>query len=348
MYKIQSSWNLERVNSDLKLYSFWLSKSYLMATKFAENYELFFKEIKVNNYNSQKNSDYSKQFNLKKSQIEIFISQLKNKEIIIPIKSNELSSTEARYHRQELFFENFENKNESGGQINYKLQEKKVLIAGLGGYGTWTALLCARIGIKNITLIDPDIIELSNLNRQVLYFDSDIGEKKVTICKREIEKIDASISVKALDVSIDKLSDFSEYVDGIDLIFNSFGYLPINSEVSTLSQRLNEFCIEKAIPCLNFNGSWIGPIVDSNYPDSYFTLIENPEISEILKKFEPKETDKYLSAFAPRISITCAIAVWEAVKYLTKIYGSSFLQKNVIVLDTINYTNHQIISIFDK
>lgn len=50
---------------------------------------------------------------------------------------------------------------------------------GMGGWGTWCSLQLALIGVGTLRIVDGDVVELSNLNRQVLYTEDDIGKSKV-------------------------------------------------------------------------------------------------------------------------------------------------------------------------
>lgn len=67
------------------------------------------------------------------------------------------------------------------------LEEANICIIGCGGLGCSAALHCALSGIKNITLVDYDKIELSNIHRQICYQQSDIGKNKIDVCKQFIQ-----------------------------------------------------------------------------------------------------------------------------------------------------------------
>lgn len=91
-----------------------------------------------------------------------------------------------RYHRQELLI----------GKENQKLLGKaKIAIVGLGATGSRTAELLARSGIGNIILIDRDIVELSNLQRQTLYEEKDVNLPKAIALKNHLVKINSEIRI---------------------------------------------------------------------------------------------------------------------------------------------------------
>ena len=82
--------------------------------------------------------------------------------------------------------------------IHEKLKRIKVLIAGCGGLGSNIAISLGRIGVGSISLVDFDIVEPSNLNRQQYYIE-DIGEFKVTALKRNLIRINPFIKIEAFD-----------------------------------------------------------------------------------------------------------------------------------------------------
>ena len=74
-----------------------------------------------------------------------------------------------------------------GGQGQKKLGEAKVLLVGLGGIGSTVLQHLAASGIGKIGLVDHDTVALSNLQRQTIYTDADIGRKKVRVASNFIQ-----------------------------------------------------------------------------------------------------------------------------------------------------------------
>ena len=71
---------------------------------------------------------------------------------------------------------------------NEKLEKLNVMIAGAGGLGTHQAQQLLRMGINKIYLYDNDVVEMSNLNRQLFYGKDDIGKNKVDIAKKHLDR----------------------------------------------------------------------------------------------------------------------------------------------------------------
>ena len=77
-----------------------------------------------------------------------------------------------------------------------KIKNSKILLVGLGGLGCPLLAYLASAGVNNIGIVDHDKVELSNLNRQILFNLSDIGKFKVFVAKKKISKIYRNIKVK--------------------------------------------------------------------------------------------------------------------------------------------------------
>ena len=84
-----------------------------------------------------------------------------------------------------------------------KLSSSKVLVVGCGGLSSSVLPHLVAAGIGNITLIDNDNIEITNLNRQVLFRDSDIGQNKALILKQRLEQQNPNINITALNNKFD-------------------------------------------------------------------------------------------------------------------------------------------------
>ncbi|MBR9679621.1 MAG: tRNA 4-thiouridine(8) synthase ThiI, partial [Candidatus Altiarchaeota archaeon] len=96
-----------------------------------------------------------------------------------------------------------------------KLAGSKIVIAGLGGLGSPAALYLAAAGIGELVLIDHDKLEESNLNRQILYSENQIGEKKVKLAKQRLLDLNSSIKITILDKIPAKI-DADVFLDCLD------------------------------------------------------------------------------------------------------------------------------------
>ena len=104
--------------------------------------------------------------------------------------------------------------------ISEKLKKAKVCILGLGGLGSNVAILLARSGIAYLKLVDFDIVEASNLNRQQ-YRISHIGMKKTEAIKTIIKEINPFVEIEVLDVKVDRENILS-IVGDIEIVVEAF------------------------------------------------------------------------------------------------------------------------------
>ncbi len=110
------------------------------------------------------------------------------------------------------------------GEKNFiKLKNSSVLIFGLGGVGSACVESLARCGINELFICDYDIIDTSNINRQVIAYNSTVGQKKVDITQNMIKDINPTCNVTSFDLKmgLDHLKMLADYkidyiVDAID------------------------------------------------------------------------------------------------------------------------------------
>lgn len=115
------------------------------------------------------------------------------------------------------------------------LGRANVGIAGLGGIGSHVAALLARAGIKNLTLVDYDKVEYSNLNRQY-YFIDQIGEKKVEALSATLKRINPSINCSFYDIEIVE--------DNIEVIFNNCDIIVEALDRGSVKSMFINYCIK--------------------------------------------------------------------------------------------------------
>ena len=182
------------------------------------------------------------------------------------------------------------------------LSESKVLVAGAGGLGSAAATFLAHAGIGYLRIVDYDIIEKTNLNRQILYQTSDIGRKKTEAAKERIESISPEITVDAINLSIDEENCLSLFED-IDIVIDGMDNFTTRYILNRASQKSKVPFIHGAV-----NGFY----------GQATTIIpgETPCLRCIIPN--PPEGRK-----VPVFGFTCgaigAIEATEAVKYLTGI-----------------------------
>jgi len=123
-----------------------------------------------------------------------------------------------------------------------KLEKSKISIIGIGGIGCPLATYLVSSGLKYIQLIDGDIIEKSNLNRQILFTSDDIGQKKVIIAKKKLLKINPNCQIKIIDENLNK--------SNINNLCNSSIIIDTSDSWETM-KIVNEYCVKESIPLVS-------------------------------------------------------------------------------------------------
>ncbi|MDN5358836.1 MAG: molybdopterin-synthase adenylyltransferase [Candidatus Diapherotrites archaeon] len=95
------------------------------------------------------------------------------------------------------------------------LSRSRVLVAGAGGLGNFVATELALAGVGEIVIVDPDTVEIHNLNRQFLYREEDIGKYKAEIAEERLKEINPHVSVKGF---VGRWQDLD--LNGYDLVFD--------------------------------------------------------------------------------------------------------------------------------
>ncbi|MEW6391017.1 MAG: molybdopterin-synthase adenylyltransferase MoeB [Pseudomonadota bacterium] len=108
---------------------------------------------------------------------------------------------------------------EVGGPGQQKLKAARVLMVGAGGLGAPAALYLAAAGVGTIGLVDPDAVSLSNLQRQVLYAETDVGRPKVEAAKAHLAALNPHVTVETHPVWLDP-QNAGELVQQYDLVLD--------------------------------------------------------------------------------------------------------------------------------
>jgi len=136
-----------------------------------------------------------------------------------------------RYKRQMMLF---------GEEGQERLKKAHIFIAGAGGLGSPISIYLAVAGVGTITIVDMDVVDQSNLNRQILHFDRDVGRKKTASAEEKLRELNPDITVNAIDVKIED-SNAAKLIGNADGIVDAMDNYPTR-------YLLNDVAIAKKIP----------------------------------------------------------------------------------------------------
>ena len=209
-----------------------------------------------------------------------------------------------------------------GEEGQKKLEASTVFIAGLGGLGSPVALYLAAAGCGHLRICDGDRIENSNLNRQILYSDNDIGKPKATKAAEKLLELNPGISCEALPYTISS--------GNIEKLAGEAGVLVDCLDNYPSRQILNRFAVEHSIPLVHAGVQGIAGQVSFLHPK------ETPCLECIYGKMEDPGPSPIAGAIA---GIIGSIQALEVLKFIT---GCGEVLKNkILIVDGGSMTCHE-------
>jgi len=148
--------------------------------------------------------------------------------------SEELSAKELdRFSRQVML-------EEIGYNGQLKLKNAKVCVVGVGGLGNPITSRLAAMGVGVLRIVDRDVIELSNLHRQTMFDEDDVGQVKVEVAAKKLKKLNPDCKIEALAISVNDYTAL-EVVEGCDVVVDALD--SVNARYA-----LNKACVKFGIP----------------------------------------------------------------------------------------------------
>jgi len=189
-----------------------------------------------------------------------------------------------------------------GGQL--KLKNAKVCVVGTGGLGHPIISRLATMGVGTLRIVDRDVIELSNLHRQMMFDEDDIGQVKVEVAAKKLQKLNPDCKIESLAISVNDYTAL-EVVEGCDVVIDALD--SVNARYA-----LNKACVEFEIPFVT--GAAVGTsgqafTILPKKSACYFCMF--PELDE-----DTMPTCSIEGVHPPILSIVGAIEVAEAVKII--------------------------------
>jgi bacteriocin biosynthesis cyclodehydratase domain-containing protein len=132
------------------------------------------------------------------------------------------------------------------GLTQRRVREAGVVVLGCGGLGSWTVAALASLGVGRITIADDDTVEPSNLNRQILFAEADVGARKVDCVARWAKAFDSSLTVVAHPERVRSAADVEALLDGADALVQTADWPPYE-----LNRWVNAACIARRVPFIS-------------------------------------------------------------------------------------------------
>jgi adenylyltransferase/sulfurtransferase len=203
------------------------------------------------------------------------------------------------------------------------LKQSSILVLGAGGLGCASTQYLATAGVGKLTLIDDDVVELSNLQRQVLHHDDDIGQAKVDSAAQSLRQLNPHITVDTINGRLND-GELNALVASHDLVLDA------SDNVETRNQ-LNRLCFQHKTPLVS------GAAIRMEGQVSVFTYQD--ESQPCYQCLSALFGDTALSCvqagvMAPVVGIIGAVQAMEAIKVLAN-YGQP-KQGKILMLDALS------------
>lgn len=155
----------------------------------------------------------------------------------------------ARFDRQLRYFSDV-SRGPSPSECQNRLEAAAVAVLGVGGLGGWSALALASCGVGKMLLLDCDTVELTNLNRQVLYGESDIGRSKVEAAAERLSSLNSRMQVELRPTRIESVEDVRSAISGCDVVVDA-----VDWPAHDIEHWVNQACFEAGVPFMAMSHS---------------------------------------------------------------------------------------------
>jgi bacteriocin biosynthesis cyclodehydratase domain-containing protein len=174
-----------------------------------------------------------------------------------------------RFDRQLRYFSDVAPSDLTPSSCQERLRNAKVAVLGVGGLGGWAAWAIACVGVGEMWLVDGDRIEISNLNRQILYTKAEIGELKVERAAERLRAFNPEMIVRTAARRLESEADVAEFVGGSDVVVDAADW-----PAHDIERWCNAACFAAEIP--------------------YITMSHFPPIARVGPMFVPGKTGCYI------------------------------------------------------
>lgn len=184
-----------------------------------------------------------------------------------------------------------------------RLLASRVLIVGLGGLGSPAAMYLAASGVGRLVLSDFDRVEPSNLQRQIIHHESDIGELKAASAKQTLHQINPACEVTALDWQLDE-AELANEIRAADLVLDCTDNFPSRFQLNRIAMAEDTALVTGA--AIRLEGQIMtslpgGPCYQCVYPE----------------ELENQETCAMEGVLAPVVGLIGTLQALQAVRVLT-------------------------------
>jgi len=230
-----------------------------------------------------------------------------------------------RWKRNLGFFETFATLDRNKYAMQERVSDCKVGLLGVGGVGSHVSLDLLGLGVRDLTIVDFDKVELSNLNRQILYAEADIGSRKVELAVRRLSDYYSGAKITGVERMLTSSADVEEIIRDRDFVFCA-----VDRPKMHVVRWVNDACVRAGVP-------FIGGGVETQRSVIYLiipgvtgcmacwemTNAADERTRAVRSQMEPRHTEggigPDLAAFGPMVSALTTLMVTEFVRLVAGI-----------------------------
>ena len=205
-----------------------------------------------------------------------------------------------------------------------KLKASRALIVGLGGLGCAASQYLAGAGVGHLTLVDFDRVSLSNLQRQILHTDSNIGQLKVESARQRLAQINPLIEIHNIDRQLNQEA-WNDLVATYDVVLDC-------TDNVTVRNQLNQACFNAKVPLISGSAiRFVGQV-------SLFTYQENEPCYHCLSRLFGENVLSCVEAgvIAPIVGVIGSLQALETIKVL--LYIGQGLSGKLLMIDGLHFS----------
>ncbi len=183
-------------------------------------------------------------------EVDDLMAQLQELEVVEDAADDELLAPGEleRFDRQLRYFSDVGTGGITPSQCQEQLREAKVAVLGVGGLGGWAAWALACCGVGELWLIDGDRVEVSNLNRQILYTEADVGLLKVECAAARLRSFNSGATITATARRLESEADIAEFIAGSDVVIDAADW-----PAHEIERWCNSACFAAGIPYITMS-----------------------------------------------------------------------------------------------
>ncbi len=298
-------------------------------------------EIVLSLDGSKSEDEIAAEFNIKQEDVIKLVSHLRKNGVLDNILDKDMFQDYERYRRPIHFLNDYSSSQSDLLNMWDNIRTSTVLIIGLGAVGSWVACNLAQSGIMNFILMDPDVIEVTNLHRQFGYTQSDIGKLKTDVLERRLKEYYPKVNVFKVNSYLDDKILYDLDIQKVDLIVNCAD----KPSVDKTSLWIGEFAMKHDIPHIigggyNMHLSLVGQTIlpgKSACVKCFERKLEEENNIDTRKVKKLIVKNRKIGSFAPMCSIIASMIGMESIKVLSRRIVPSNLNRrgefNILTMD---------------